>query len=164
LSTEDIYARFGAAILRRCRAIVGDGAAEDAAQEVFMSIMDKAGQVRDGDKLGAWVYQLTTRHCLNVLRAQKRRVQREDNDAVAAWQERPSIDPYQRYSAKDLVRRVTDGLDELSQQIFVYRYLDGMTLEEVAELCGRSVRTITTRMRRLEAHLSSRLEEGRRSA
>ena len=157
MEPEEIHRRFGASILRRCRVLLGAAAAEDGAQEVFLTIMDKASQVKDVERMGAWVYQLTTRHCLNLLRARRRRTTREESVAVAAWQDRRPVDPYERYSAKDVLRSVTEGLDDLAQQIFVYRYLDGMTLEEVAEMTHRSVRTVTTRMRKLEQHLAARL-------
>lgn len=142
-------------MLRRCRALIRDpDEAQDVAQEVFLAIMQKSDQIRDPERLASWVYRLATHHCLNHLRANRRRTARETADTVAAWQDRPPPGPDAQYSLKDLLAQMTTSLDELGQQIFVYRYLDGMTQEEIAAMTQRSRRTVGKRLTKIAARVA----------
>ena len=69
---SEICRRHGASVLRRCRGILRDpDAAQDAAQEVFLTIMGKGHQYRGEADLGSWIYRVTTNHCLNRIRDPK---------------------------------------------------------------------------------------------
>ncbi len=133
--------------------------AEDVTQEVFVTILQKGEQLRDLDRVGPWVYRLTTHQCLNHLRAQKRRTARENSQAVANWQDRPAGNPLAEISLKELLHHLTGNLDELAQQILVYRYLDGLTQEEIAQLTGRSRRTVGKRLAKIEKAISELTQE-----
>ncbi len=148
---EQVCRHYGASVLRRCRAMIRDpDEAKDVAQEVFVTILNKGAQLREADRVGVWVYRLATNQCLNHIRAHQRRTARETSQAVIGWQDRPSDNPLARASLKNLVVLLTGRLDDLGQQIFVYRYLDGMTQAEIAELTQRSRRTVGKRLTAIE--------------
>ncbi|MBI5507329.1 MAG: RNA polymerase sigma factor [Deltaproteobacteria bacterium] len=151
LDTAMLCRQYGSSVLRRCQAIVGDRAeAEDAAQEVFLTVMTKGHQFRHDAAVTTWLYRVTTNVCLNRLRSAKRRRAREVPDPVLEWGSLTPVDPYQHYRHKSLLTRVARDLDAESQAIFVYRYVDGMTLEEIASTTGTSRRTVAKRLKAIE--------------
>lgn len=153
--------RHGAAILRRCLAILRDRTeAEDAAQEVYIVLLRKGSQFRGEAQITTWIYRLTTNVCLNRIRASKRRKGREQNDAVDAWVNVAPRNPYEHLAHRTEVQTVLRSLDALDQQIFIYRYIDAMSQEEIATAVERSRKTVGKRLAKLQTKLKSHLAGG----
>jgi len=143
-------------------AILRDRAeAEDAAQEVYIVLLRKGSQFRGEAAITTWIYRLTTNVCLNRIRATKRRVGREGNEAVDAWVNIAPRNPYEHLAHRTEVQAVLKTLDPLAQQIFVYRYIDGMSQEEIAAATERSRKTVGKRLVKLQAVLQTHLDERR---
>ena len=156
LDPTDACRRYGAAVLRRCRGILGDpDAAEDAAQEVFVAVLTRGGQFRGEADPASWIHRITTNVCLNRLRSDGRRSRREE---VAGHDAARPTRPDRRYEAKRELDGLLQELDELDRRLLIHRYLDGMTQAEIAEVVGRSRRTVGKRLRRLEATVARRKE------
>ena len=134
--------------------MLGDAAeAEDAAQEVFLTILVKGRTFRGEAQLGTWIYRVTTNLCLNRLRGGRRRETREQAEAVRDWLAAGGFDPEQRVEARRQLERLLADVDELAQEVFVLKYLDGLTQEEIAEVTGKSRRTVGKRLALLEERL-----------
>jgi RNA polymerase sigma-70 factor (ECF subfamily) len=150
---EDLYRRYGPAVLRRARAILGDGArAEDAMQEVFIRAL-KTDLDFSGASPMTWLYRVTTNYCLNLRRDHARRtklleVRHTKNDAAEATQE-------ERMAASQLLDRVPLEL----AQIAVYYYIDEMNQDEIAEIVGVSRRTVGNRLEAFRALAKSTFGE-----
>jgi RNA polymerase sigma-70 factor (ECF subfamily) len=152
----ELCARHGAAVLRRCRLMLRDPhRAEDAAQEVFVRVLAQGGSFRGDAAVTTWLYQVTTRVCLNLLRAEGRRRVREDAQAAQAPEAAPGADPYEAYAARALLERLAARCDDLSLAVFVHKELDGMSQEEIAEVTGRSRKTVGRRLAALEPVLAA---------
>lgn len=155
LDPHDVCTRHGAAILRRCTAILRSRHdAEDATQEIFMVILAKGAAFRGDAELTTWLYRVATNHCLNRLRSAGRQARREEAEAVVDWSTAAPADPYAQYAAKATLRVLTDIFDELDQEIFVLKFLDGLTQDEIARVTERSRRTIATRLAHIEARVA----------
>ncbi len=135
--------------------MVGPDEAEDAAQEVFLLVMRKGKQFRGEAEFGTWLYRVTTNHCLNRLRARGRREAREQSEAVYDWMAPAGRDPYAEYEAKVWLQEVMAALEPLAQQVLVYRYLDGLSQEEIATVTGKSRRTIGKKLKVIEAQVKA---------
>ena len=69
----DLYDLFGNRVYRLSLSILGQPAdAEDAVQEVFLRVFDKAESFAGRSSVGTWLYRLTTNACLNLRRRQKK--------------------------------------------------------------------------------------------
>ncbi len=56
-SAEELFIRYGATVFRRCRQLLGnDAAAEDAAQEVFIRILNRSDTFRGEATALTWVF------------------------------------------------------------------------------------------------------------
>ena len=142
---REFYERYAPFVYRRCRYLLkSDEDAEDAMQEVFAKALANLDGFR-GEASGlTWLIKIATHHCLNVLRSRKanwrevfrrterlRPVAKEGNELV---------------EARDRVRRALSRFDVETQRCVVHYHVDGMTLEEVAALVGRSVPTVRKRL------------------
>lgn len=150
-SVEQLYVRYGPALLRRARAILGsEAAARDAVQETFVTALRSEAQFRREASPMTWLYRITTNHCLNVLRDSSRRQEllaERVADAETEPAQQPSHDD--RLTLAQVLRRVSPEL----QEIAVFYYVDRMGQEEIARLLSVARRTV-----------GNRLEEFRRQA
>jgi RNA polymerase sigma-70 factor (ECF subfamily) len=135
-------------MLRRIRRFYPAQEAEDVLQEVFVRAMEKLGTFRGDSSPVTWLYQLTTRHCLNRLRDEKRRTELWDAHGDMFWA--PAVtEPAQERNA--LLKQLWRTLDEEIVLIGIYYHLDGMSHAEIAEIVGVSRRTVGNRLAELEA-------------
>jgi len=158
IDLAEVCRRYGASVLRRCGGILGDAdEAQDAAQEVFALILTRQSQFRGEADLGTWIYRITTNHCLNRLRGDRRRQARDERGE--AWAGLTPASPYQHYALKQGLEDLLSRLDSLGREILVYRYLDGMTQVEIAAATGRSRRTVGKRLSKIDTLLARDGEE-----
>ena len=145
VAVADAFKTYGGAIYRRCLRVLRDPeSARDVTQEVFVRCFDRRGRLRQGRELLGWLYRVATNLCLNVLRDGKLRREADRRLAPAAA---VSPDPTAARRLRDLLR----DLDERTQAIDIYVYVDGMTqaeAAEVAQVTDRTVRNCLTRFQR----------------
>lgn len=147
---RELYSTHGGSVYGRCRYLLKDSTrAEDAAQEVFARALTHAEQLRTEASPLAWLLKIATHHCLNQLRAERAPWRRWfERDAQA----RPEGDRGEAVlETRELVRTLLSRVDLETQTAVVHYWVDGMTLEEVAAMLGRSVPTVRKRLERFAA-------------
>jgi RNA polymerase sigma-70 factor (ECF subfamily) len=147
---EAAHRRHAAAVFARCRRILRDDeSARDITQEVFIRCLGHRNHLRQGRELLGWLYRVATNLCLNFLRDRTSRRERDARlvQSQPEWQERPSSRE---------VLELLDGLDERTQAIAVYVYVDGMTHDEAAEVAQVSDRTVRNCLVRFAEHARDR--------
>lgn len=126
----------------------------DAMQEVFVRLVRKQDQLRD-EAPSSLLYTMATNISLNMIRSQKRRPQETIDDKVLltiAGTEDPEEAVLSRHFADRILAEAEVSPDAVSTRtIATYHYVDGMTLEETAELTGLSVSGVRKRLRKLRA-------------
>ena len=124
-------------------------AAQDLAQEILIAVLKalRDGQLREAQKLGAFI-QGTARNVINnYLRLRSRRPE-SDLESI----EEPSIDPVEEFESADRQRRIRRELENFSpvdQQILLLSLVDGHSLVEVAERCKMSHEAVRARRSRM---------------
>ena len=154
---RELYSTYGGNVYGRCRYLLKDATkAEDAMQEVFARALTYAEEFRAESSPLAWLMKIATHHCLNHLRAERapwRRWFEQDSRA------RPEGEGgEQKMEARELVRSLLSRVDLETQAAVVHYWVDGMTLEEVAALVGRSVPTVRKRLERFAALTNEELK------
>lgn len=138
----DLYARYGGQVVGRCRYLLGDAEAEDAAQEVFARALLHLDAFRNEASPLTWLLRIATHHCLNVLRADR-----------ARWKEEVRRLALVRPVGEDgadrraLVRSLLARFDLQTQACAIHYLVDEMSQEEVAQAVGLSVPTVRKRVR-----------------
>src|SRR5882672_8131894 len=147
---RELYATYGGSVFGRCHYLLRDRAkAEDAMQDVFAKALVHWTEFRNESSPLTWLIRIATHHCLNVQRAER-----------APWhqrfarQERARNDAHggpQLLEDRDTVRKLLGKLDVETQQAAIHYFVDEMTLDEVAQILGRSVPTVRKRLESVSA-------------
>jgi RNA polymerase sigma factor (sigma-70 family) len=143
----EAYRRYGPALLRKAKRMLHNRVdAEDVVQGLFVDLLQSGGAAGPDSaqlELG-YLYRAVTHRCLNVLRdARNRRRLLEQREAPAV-PTRTTCE--QRAIDLDLLLKLSAQLDELSFEMLVYRFIDDMTQDEIAELTGYSRKTVGKRL------------------
>lgn len=148
----ELFRLHGHMVFRRALRMMGNRAdAEEAVQEVFaLAIRARIDQLPDNPI--AWLYTITTRHCLNTLRDRKRRRELLDMRIEEGWGL-----PTGPASAGDVaqLRALMARADGTQMEAATYVFLDGMTHREAAEVMGVSKSTVTNLIERLRKAVAS---------
>ncbi len=144
---DALYRQYAPLVFRRARRFFDESQAEEVVHEVFMKLMDHYDGFRGDSSPVTWLYRVTTNHCLNKIRDQKRRNEllAEQAPVVRSLQHKP-VEPDVRLFLDQVMRQLDDEL----RQIGIYHFVDGMTNREVARVMGCSPRTIVTRLQTLK--------------
>jgi RNA polymerase sigma-70 factor (ECF subfamily) len=143
-----LYAKYGGLVHRRARALLRDEqAARDACQDIFLKVWQAKPDLSVTSPV-AWLYQVTTNHCLNVLRDGRRRralVAEHVGGAMesAAGHGAASAAGDLPVTIAMLLRKIPEHLHELA----VYYYVDEMSQDEIALVMNVPQRTISLRLK-----------------
>jgi RNA polymerase sigma factor (sigma-70 family) len=124
-------------------------AAQDLTQEILIAVLQaiRAGQLREAEKLGAFVHGTARNIINNYLRVKTRRPE-TDLDGVAE----PSVDPVEQLESdnrRQLVRRELQTFSPADQQILLLSLVDGHPLAEVAQRLSLSHDAVRARKSRM---------------
>jgi RNA polymerase sigma factor (sigma-70 family) len=153
---EELLRRYGPMVLGVCRRVLADPAdAEDAFQATFLVLVRRPGAVRDGERLGSWLYGVAYRVAVRArAQARARRARhRELNDMPADESASPPVENEVRALIDEEVMR----LPRRYREAVVCCYLQGRTQEEAAGLLGWPRGTVSTRLNRARDLLRVRL-------
>jgi RNA polymerase sigma-70 factor (ECF subfamily) len=141
-ATRELFERYGAMVYRRCAAILGgDDFARDAVQEVFLRVIERRHQFRGESSPSTWLYAVATLHCLQQLRDRTSR-----HAKLVQLADEPQLTPSRGPEAQLALVRLLDGEpDEVRLMVYLH-YVDGMTMDEVANAVGYSRKTVSRRV------------------
>jgi RNA polymerase sigma-70 factor, ECF subfamily len=145
LDVERLYERYGPMVVRRCRMLLRDHEeAWDVSQDVFVQLLRRRESLVD-EHMSSLLFRMATNLCLNRIRDRKRRPTVASDGLVEQLARRVDLD------APLLLERLFRRHPESTRTMAVMHYVDGMTLERVAEECGMSVSGVRKRLRALRA-------------
>ncbi|WP_309893318.1 sigma-70 family RNA polymerase sigma factor [Archangium sp.] len=154
---RELYSTHGGSVYGRCRYLLKDPTkAEDAMQEVFARALTSSDELRAESSPLGWLMKIATHHCLNQLRAERAPWRRWFERDEAARPEGTGGE--QAMETRELVRALLSRVDVETQAAVVHYWVDGMTLEEVAAMLGRSVPTVRKRLERFAALTNEELK------
>ncbi len=125
---------------------VPEAVAEDAAQEVFVTLHRRLPDYDGVTPLRSWLWGI----CRRVAQGQWRGQQRAERRAEAARPPAPSMPPdaaLERKQAVDFVRSFIEGLSAELQPVFVMMQVEGLSAPEVAAALELNVNTVYSRLR-----------------
>lgn len=143
---SEIVSRHDKMVYRVCREILHDGyEAEDASQEVFALLTQKAKSLKNRNKLGPWLYGVARNVSLQMLR---RRAVCFDNERMADLEDMAmSEEELERMgmASFDALYDAIASLSEVQQQAIIFRYIKGYSERESAQLAGCQENTLAKR-------------------
>jgi RNA polymerase sigma-70 factor (ECF subfamily) len=161
---EQLVKRYDRKLLRIAQSITHNREdSQDAVQEAFLKAYQNLSAFREDSKFSTWLFRITVNQSLMKLR--KQRSTREasidedfqaDGDAppkeIADW----APNPEQLYWASELRKILIKCLEELSpilRTVFVLRDIEGLTIEQTAEVLDVSQTAVKARLWRARLQL-----------
>lgn len=147
LDVEDLAERYGPMVLRRCRKLLRDeDEAMDATQDVFVKLLEHRQELQ-ARYPSSLLYRIATNLCLNRIRDRKRRSTTSDDELLVQIASAETVGG--GVEARLMLDRLFGRHPVSSRTIALLHYLDGLTLEQVAEIVGLSVSGVRKRLRAL---------------
>jgi RNA polymerase sigma-70 factor (ECF subfamily) len=158
INIEEYYTRYGPMVLRRCRQLLRDEEkALDAMQEVFTKLMISQKRLK-GIYPSSLLFRISTNVCLNMIRDQRSH-RSIDNDSKDLLIQLASYEKEEdRLILRDLLDRLFHKEKQSTREIATLHFVDGMTLQEVADEVGLSLSGVRKRIRELKARIKIKKE------
>jgi RNA polymerase sigma-70 factor (ECF subfamily) len=167
---REIMQRNNRRLYRIARGVLRDSAeAEDAVQDAYIAAFSHLESFRGDSALSTWLSRIVMNEALGRLR------RRGSAPTTAPLDEAPpeaeiipfplsasNNDPERSMAQRqilELVERATDTLPDVYRMVFVTRIIEGMSVEETAELLGIKAETVKTRLHRARQLLRDRLDD-----
>jgi len=141
-----------------------DAEAEDVVQEAYVRAFASLAAFRGDASLATWLSRIVINEALGRLRKRRRIVAMPENPEaqVIRFPLNPSDDPERTMAQRQilaLVERATDSLPDIYRMVFVARVIEGLSMEETADLLGVRPETIKTRLHRARSLLRKALDD-----
>lgn len=137
--------------------------AEDVTQTAFLSAYRHLSSFRGGS-FKAWVMRMVTNACYDELRRRQRHPSTplepldDDDETIESpsWLADDGLSPEEQLEQKELdraIQRCLQQLDEEFRAVVVFIDLQGMDYQEVAEILGKPLGTVKSRLARARLKL-----------
>jgi RNA polymerase sigma-70 factor (ECF subfamily) len=177
-AVDDLLHQYQGKIFNLAMSILkNESDAEEAAQDVFMTVIRKVDTFKGNSAFYSWMYRICVNTCLMRLRGKRR------NDTVAIEEFMPVFtedgmhaSPMDDWSKEverkalneelgEMIRKFTEQLSEKYRVVFVLSDIEGLSNEETAKILGMTVPAVKSRLHRarldLREQLSRYLQEGK---
>jgi RNA polymerase sigma-70 factor (ECF subfamily) len=146
-----------------------DAEAEDVVQEAYVNAFTHLDGFRSDSSLTTWLARITMNEALGRLRRERLAVnldtfetQRTEAQIIQFPQTVASDDPERTMAQREilqLVERATDNLPEIFRIVFITRVIEGMSVEETANLLGLRTETVKSRLHRARRLVREQLDK-----
>lgn len=157
-------------LYRLARGIMRDDAeAEDVVQEAYVRAFTHLADFRGGSSLSTWLSRIVINEALGRLRSRRPTVDlaayegRDPPAEIIRFPLAAKADDPERTMAQrqilQLVEQATDKLPEVYRVVFITRVIEGMSVEETAEILGLRPETVKTRLHRARRLVRDQLDK-----
>jgi RNA polymerase sigma-70 factor, ECF subfamily len=164
-----IMERHNRRLYRVARSILrNDAEAEDAVQDAYVSAFTHLADFRGDSSLTTWLSRIVMNEALGRLRRERPTVGLEILEAqrteaqIIRFPQAAASNPEQTMAQRQilqLVERATDNLPEIFRIVFITRVIEGMSVEETADLLGLQPKTVKTRLHRARRLVREQLDK-----
>lgn len=174
LEFQRLYDEFRPKILRYLKRLVGEYAAEDLTQDVFIKVNKGLQSFRGESKISTWIYKIATNSALDKFRgdSSKQIVQRRAPQDLSSpvkieiqgkgiWSgEKPSLpdDELIRREMNDCIRNFIEQLPTDYRTVLVLSELEGLKNIQIADILGTTLSIVKIRLHRARTKLKKELE------
>ena len=156
-------------LFRLARGVLrNDGEAEDVVQETYVRAFTHLEQFRGDSSLSTWLSRIAMNEALGRLRRQRPGVELSSlpqgtlEAQIIQFPLAASEDPEKSMAQREIQHVVEHAIDELPEPfrlVFITRVIEGMNLEETAEILLLKPETVKTRLHRARNMLRDIVEK-----
>jgi RNA polymerase sigma-70 factor (ECF subfamily) len=169
-AVRTITARYNRRLFRIARSILRDDAeAEDVVQETYVRAFTGLDMFRGDAAFGTWITRIAMNEALGRLRRRRPTVEwdtyganRHQAQIINFPASAASSDPEQEMAQGEIravLEHAIDQLPDAFRVVFVARIVEGMSIEESADLFGLRPETVKTRLHRARQLLRIELDK-----
>lgn len=147
---EIIYGRYSPKIFAKCLTLLQDEhLAQDATQDILMKIVLNLSKFGGKSKFSTWVYSVTYNFCIDQIRRRKKskHVLVEDDSMIEDIPDDVS-DKMMLEVKLDNLKHILEKVSVDDKTILLMKYMDGMSIREIAEIKDRSESAIKMKIKR----------------
>jgi len=157
-------------LYRLARGILrNDSEAEDVVQETYVRAFTHLDSFRGDSSLATWLARIAMNEALGRLRRQRPGVEWTslapgvlEAQIIQFPLSSPPEDPEKSMAQREIQHVVEHAIDDLPEAfriVFITRVIEGMNVEETAEILGLKPETVKTRLHRARAMLRDNVEK-----
>jgi RNA polymerase sigma-70 factor, ECF subfamily len=165
---EQLVKRYDRKLLRIAQSVTHNREdSQDAVQEAFLKAYQNLATFREDSKFSTWIFRITVNQSLMKLRKQRASKEasldddfRDESDMLPIEVTDWAPNPEQLYWASELRDILIKCLEELSsimRTVFVLRDIEGLTIDQTAEVLSVSESAVKARLWRARLQLRERL-------
>jgi RNA polymerase sigma-70 factor, ECF subfamily len=146
-----------------------DAEAEDVVQETYVRAFTHLEDFRGESSLATWLARIAMNEALGRLRRQRPGIEWTslppgtiEAQIIPFPHAAPSEDPEKSMAQREIQQVVEHAIDDLPEAfriVFITRVVEGMTIEETAEILGLKPETVKTRLHRARTLLRENVEK-----
>jgi RNA polymerase sigma-70 factor, ECF subfamily len=161
---ERLYRQHHEMVLRTAYRLTRSmGDAEDVLHSVFLRLMQRAEGFPEDVNLGPYLHRAAVNAALDILRRRTRIVPLESLPPGREAGEDEALGFASRAELGQRLRVALAHLNDRAAEIFVLRYVEGYSNQEIGRLLGISWGTVAVAIHRARRRLQSELQAGRRA-
>jgi RNA polymerase sigma-70 factor (ECF subfamily) len=155
-------------LFRLARGILrNDSEAEDVVQDAYVRAFTHLDQFRGGSSLSTWLSRIAMNEAFGRLRRARASVEWSDQPPggleaqIIQFPLSSADDPEKSMAQREIQHVVEHAIDELPEAfrlVFITRVIEGMNVEETADILGLKPETVKTRLHRARTMLRDNVE------
>ncbi|MDH5397868.1 MAG: RNA polymerase sigma factor [Cyclobacteriaceae bacterium] len=153
---EELIDRYNTMVYNTSMGFLGNAdEAEDAAQEVFITVFEKIHKFEKRAQLKTWIYRITVNVCLQQLRKRKNKMRSIFTGKAInepADFKHPGLVMEEAEMAKMLYNALLELPDD-QQTAFTLLKLEGLSYEEIGEVMKKSKSSVESLLHRAKSNL-----------
>ncbi len=134
---------------------VMDDDAEEVIQLAYISAYEKLSQFKGDSKFSTWLIKILINECLMLKRQQKRFIKLEEDKDVT-FNNESHQNPEEKYmdlERKEILEDAVKRLPEKYRTVFIFKEIEGMSIEEISDSLGISKVNVKVRLHRAKSML-----------
>ena len=145
---DAIYKRYVGKVYRRCLSMVKDPLkAEDFTHDIFLKVFNKLGNFQQRSSFSTWLYSIAYNYCSDQLRL-GRRMQMIEIEEGFDYAISEAAEEKLHEETILLVSRAMERLSANEKALLHFKYEEGMSIAEIAQICSLNQSTVKMRLKR----------------
>lgn len=156
-AVRELTRRYNQRLFRIARGILRDDAdAEDVVQDTYIRVFTHLEQFRGDSSVGTWLVRIAINLALGRVRQHRPTVDIAERSIASAGPDPETV--MARAELRTLIERSIDELPDAFRTVFVARIVEGLSIQETADLFHIRPETVKTRVHRARRALRRSLE------
>jgi RNA polymerase sigma-70 factor (ECF subfamily) len=154
---NELYARYSNRLLYFMYRMLGqdEAKAQDFLQDLFLKIVKDPSKFDTTKNFKTWVFTVAANQCKNAYRSQQKT--RVDLDQIGEVSASNNLDLIDNAAFKEELKERLDELHPVYKEVFILRYHEGLSLNEIAEVANCPLGTVKSRLHSATKALSKKL-------